>query len=433
MKDIILFVNAIRPATFDALAAYKEKTGRTFTPVVFVDQKIRTSITERNGQKQYGDDLLVISADFDSLSSITQALRPYEGRIYAITCQYENSMLELKKLIPYFTYLPMPSERSLDWSTEKKLMREMLEAYDPSLVPGYMEVMDSTDATIDKVEQELTYPVVVKPSGLEGSLLVSMASNRQELIDTLKTTFQSVQDAYDVWIKRQTPRLLVEEFMDGDMYSIDTYVGADGTCRFAPPVKVLTGRRVGFDDFFGYMRMTPSGLSDEEIEEGNKVAEKAVHALKLRSVTAHVELMKLAQGWKVIELGSRIGGYRHDIYKLSYGINHIMNDINNRAGEVPEIPTKLLAYTAVFNIYAREEGTLTHIEGVNEVKNLASFVSMKQSLHEGQSVLFAKHNGDPVFEIILSNTNKDQFDKDVSKMQDSLVLAVEGSSSAQNT
>jgi len=181
------------------------------------------------------------------------------------------------------------------------------------------------------------------------------------------------------------------------------------------------------------MRMTPSGLSDEEIEEGNKVAEKAVHALKLRSVTAHVELMKLAQGWKVIELGSRIGGYRHDIYKLSYGINHIMNDINNRAGEVPEIPTKLLAYTAVFNIYAREEGTLTHIEGVNEVKNLASFVSMKQSLHEGQSVLFAKHNGDPVFEIILSNTNKDQFDKDVSKMQDSLVLAVEGSSSAQNT
>jgi hypothetical protein len=432
-KDIILFVNAIRPATFDALATYEKKTGRKFQPVVFVDQKIQASIRERNGQKQYSDDLTVISADFDSAASIRDALRPYEGKIYAVTCQYENSMLELKKLVPYFPYLPMPSERSLDWSTEKKLMRELLEAYDPSLVPGYMEVKDSSDATIAAIEKKLKYPVVVKPSGLEGSLLVSMVNDRQELIDTLKSTFLAVQGAYDIWIKRQTPRLLVEEFMDGDMYSIDTYVAADGTCRAAPRVKVLTGRRVGFDDFFGYMRKTPSGLSEEEVKEGSRTAQKAAHALGLRSVTAHVELMKLPHGWKVIELGSRIGGYRHDIYRLSYGINHIMNDIHNRAGEVPEIPTKLLAYTAVFNIYAHEEGILDHIEGVDTVKELASFVSMKQSLREGQSVLFAKHNGDPVFEIVLSNADKEQFDQDVRHMQDSLILGVRGSKTFQKS
>ena len=64
-KDIILFVNAIRPATFGALQLYEEETGRVFTPVVLVDKKIQTSIKERNGQKHEGKNLLVINADFD--------------------------------------------------------------------------------------------------------------------------------------------------------------------------------------------------------------------------------------------------------------------------------------------------------------------------------------------------------------------------------
>ena len=125
-KDIILFVNAIRPATFGALETYAKTSGRTFTPVVLVDEKIQESITERNGQQYADKNLTVVSADFDSPKSLMSAILPYRERIYAVTCQYENSMLELKKLIPYLPYLPMPSERSLDWSTEKKLMRDLL-------------------------------------------------------------------------------------------------------------------------------------------------------------------------------------------------------------------------------------------------------------------------------------------------------------------
>lgn len=428
-KDVIVFVNAIRPATFGALAAYEEKTGRAFTPIVLVDRKIQESITERNGQKHHGKSLIVIDADFDSPKSLMGAIRPYQDRIYAITCQYENSMLELKKLVPYFPYLPMPSERSLDWSTEKKLMREMLEIYDPALVPRYTEVFDTSKETITRLEKELTYPMVVKPSGLEGSLLVSMVNDREELIETLKNTFRHVQEAYDVWIKRQVPRLLVEEFMDGDVYSIDTYVGADGTCYPTPPVKTLTGRRVGFDDFFGYMQSVPCGLTENEIKEASVTATKACHAIGLRSVTAHVELMKLPTGWKVIELGSRIGGYRHDLYMRGYGINHIMNDILNRANEVPQIPTAVENYTAAFNIYAHDEGILESVEGVEGVQQLRSFVSLRQIFHKGQEVLFAKHNGDRIFEIILSHPDKDQFERDVQYMQDNLIIKVKRSKS----
>lgn len=423
-KDIILFVNAIRPATFAALRTYQQRSGRALTPVVIVDEKIQASITERNGQTPHAGRLAVVSANFDSPASVRQALKPYQDRILAVTSQYENSILELKKLLPYLPYLPTPTESSLEWSTEKKVMRELLEAYDVSLVPRYTEVTTVSNSTIKRVESMMSYPLVVKPSGLEGSLLVSLVNNRQELRNTLRYTFREVQKGYDTWIKRQAPTIVVEEFMKGDMYSIDTYVAIDGTCHHTPPVKVVTGRNMGFDDFFGYMRLTPSGLDKYEMIAAYATAQKACHALGLRSVTAHVELMKTPSGWKVIELGPRVGGYRHDIYNLSYGINHLVNDILNRAGEEPEIPEKLLSHTAVFNIYARQEGVLESIEGLDQIEELSSFISLAQTMQVGDTLRFAKNNGDPVLEVTLSNPNRRKLETDIHMLQQALVLQV---------
>ena len=433
MKNVIIFVNAVRPATFAALDMFERQTGRTFEPVVLVDEKIRESISACNGQDRLPRPVSVVCADFSSAESIRSALKPYEGRIFAVTSQYENSVAELQKLVPYFPYLPMPTERSLTWATEKKLMRKMLEAYDASLVPGYMEVPNASAATIANVEAQLHYPMIVKPSGLEGSLLVSMVQNREDLQSTLEYTFAEIQKGYNTWIKRQKPAILVEEFMEGDMYSVDTYVAADGTCCHTPPAKVVTGRKVGFDDFFGYQRITPAGLDAENYALAQATAEKACHALGLRAVTGHVELMKTPRGWKVIELGPRIGGYRHDIYNLSYGINHIVNDIRNRAGEVPEVPSDVLAHTVVFNIYARKEGVLESIDGLETVKALPSFVSVRQLLFLGDEARFAKNNGDPVFEVILSNADETQFLADIATLERELVLGVRRISRARQT
>jgi biotin carboxylase len=424
MKNIIVFVNAIRPATFAALDQFEQQTGRSFEPIVLVDSRIQESITACNGQNNLPRPVTVLSAELSSATEIRSALQPYENRIFAVTSQYENSVAELQKLVPYFPYLPMPSERSLTWATEKKLMRALLEAYDPSLVPGYTEVQDASANTVQAVEAQLHYPMIVKPSGLEGSLLVSMVQNREDLQTTLEHTFAEIQKGYNTWIKRSKPAVLVEEFMEGDMYSVDTYVAADGTCHHTPPVKVVTGRKVGFDDFFGYQRIAPAGLDSENYQLAHETAEKACRALGLRAVTGHVELMKTPHGWKVIELGPRIGGYRHDIYSLSYDINHIMNDVRNRAGETPTIPSAVQKHTVVFNIYARSEGVLESIEGLEAVQALPSFVLQRQLLHIGDKVLFAKNNGDPVFEIILSNANESQFTADMAELERVLVLSV---------
>lgn len=424
-KDTIIFVNAIRPATFEALQEFEKQTGRVFNPVVLVDKKIHSAIFHRNGQYKHAEKIMVLSADFDSAVSVRAALRPYTDRIFAITCQYENSIFELQKLVPFVPYLSLPTETSLDWATEKKLMRSMLEAYDHSLVPQYFEVTDISKNTLLKIEKNLSYPLIIKPSGLEGSLLVSLVKNRGELETTLKHTFSEIQKGYDTWLKRQTPSILVEEFMQGDMYSVDTYVSTRGECTHTPLVRVVTGHKIGFDDFFGYMRVTPTELTKEEVSAALKTATQACRALALRSVTAHVELMKTSKGWRIIEVGPRVGGYRHDIYQLSYGINHIMNDILNRADEQPDVPTKLLRHTAVFNIYAPQEGILKQVHGIDAIQKLPSYVSHSQVIGLGELTLFAKNNGDPVFEITLSHPTKAQFDVDITKLEKEIGFAVE--------
>lgn len=423
-KDIVLFVNSIHAPTYSALRAYEEKTGITLTPLVIVDEKLKKSIHSLNQQDHLRGNVKIVTADLDTMSSVRHALKPYEDRILAITSQYENSIADFKKIIPHLPYLRTPTETSLDWATDKKLMRRAFNAYDASLSPRCMQVTDASVSTIAAIESNMSYPLIIKPSGLERSLLVAAVHNRQELSRTLAHTFREIHKAHRKWLKRLEPTVLVEELMEGDMYSIDSYISADGTFQHAPPIKVVTGRKVGFDDFFAYLQMSPSGLTETEIQQARYTAEQACKALGLRSVTAHTELMHTPQGWKIIEVGPRIGGYRHELYTLSHGLNHIANDIINRAGAEPEIPVQAQGQAAIFKTYAHEEGLLDTIEGLAFIEKLPSYVTMKLPYVKGDMLRFASNNGDAVIEVALYHKDPDQLLADIRALEANLHIRV---------
>jgi len=425
MKNIVIFVNAIRPQTFDALKQHELSTGQKLIPVVLVDKNIRQSLHERNGQLGLGSDHIVIEADFDDPYEVRSAVAPYYESIFAVTCQYENSIHELKKLVPYFTNVPMPTESSLDWSTEKILMRSLLESYDPKLSPKYIKLDKITNENVDYIDTNFSYPLIVKPSGLEGSLLVTKVDNKIELLEALQSSLNSIKDAYTVWIKRNRPLLIVEEFMQGDMYSVDTYISSRGNCVHTPLVRVITGADAGHEGFYGYKRITPTDLTNDQILDAQTVAAKACEAVGLRSITAHIEMMHTPNGWKIIELGPRIGGYRHDLYMQSYKINHIVNDILNRADQPPIVPKLAIQKSVMFNIYATHEGLLHSMHGLEVIQNLESFIGLRQILSAGDELYFAKNNGDPVLEVFLSHSELTQLHKDIFVVENELKIQVE--------
>ena len=422
-RDTVLFINGVRSQTFTALNTYETRYGKRLQMVVFVDSKKNKLINALNKQKTTKK-LTVVAVDFDTPSEIREALKKYNDHLLAVTCQFENSIPFYEKVIPHVPYLDTPTQSSLDWSTDKIAMRQLLKTQDKSLIPKYIVVKDASDESILKVEKKVGYPVVVKPAGLAASLLVSVCYHREELEKTLAKTFKTIDKVYKKKLGRGTPKILVEQLMDGEMYSVDVYVNGRGNTYATPLVHVKTGRAIGFDDFFGYQRLTPTRLLQTHIDDANHAAFSAVKALGLRSTTAHVELMRTEKEWKIIELAPRMGGFRHEMYQLSYGINHILNDILIRVPHKPIIPKKLRGYTAVFNIYAKKEGKLKAISGIKKIKALASYNDMNILKNVGDELKFAKNGGGVVVEVMLFNKLRADLLADIRRMEKALEIDV---------
>jgi hypothetical protein len=163
----------------------------------------------------------------------------------------------------------------------------------------------------------------------------------------------------------------------------------------------------------------PTDLSQQEVDKANAAATASVRALHLRSTTVHIELFHTATGWKIIELGARIGGGREELYREAYGIEHHYNDLANRAGMEPKIPTEALRHALREDIYSDDkEGTLEAIEGLEEARNLESMASLTVGAKPGDKIAYADKGGDVLVVGILSNTDKHKLDADAKKLRE---------------
>lgn len=409
----VLFVNGFSLQEHTALEKLSRSLGRKIEPILLLDHKKNP----REWQETIND-LIILSVDFDNRNEMQSTIKPYVDDILTATCLGDGNVPLLRKVIPFLPNCTLPTETSLRWTTEKIEMRELLRNYDAKIAPKSTVVHDSSTETIDKIEKIVGYPLVVKPSGLAASLLVSICYHREELEKVLQQTTKKIEQLYKTKRGRGIPRILVEEFMEGDMYSIDAYVSSDGRIHFVPLVYVKTGREVGFDDFFGYMRMTPTQLNKLHTEEAHEVAVKSIKAVGLRSTTCHIELLRTEDGWKVIELGPRIGGFRHEMYELSYGIDHSLNDILIRLpGGRPIIPAKAKGYTAVLQFYAKKEGVLEKIQGIYKVQALKTIVRVSIKKEPGDKCTYAKHGGDPVLEVVLFDPSRPNVLADIRRIE----------------
>ncbi|MGM0629479.1 MAG: ATP-grasp domain-containing protein, partial [Patescibacteria group bacterium] len=300
-KNIIMLVSLNASAGIKDFKESEESSG--YRLVILYQNKPKTK--KQEGLLEMYD--VAIRCNLDSAKAVTQAIKPYENELLAVTCRGEGNIPAFQKVIPHVPYLRTPTTESLEWSTNKLKMRRRFNAYDHNITPKFTVVQDAKEKSLKKIEEKVGFPLIIKPVGLASSLLVSVAYYPEELEQSLKKTLRKIQKIYKEMNGRGEPEVLVEQFIDGNMYSVDAHIGSRGAVYFNPFVHIKTGRSVGFDDFFGYQQSTPAGLNKNSIKEAQEVSIKAIRALKLRSTTAHIELLQTEKGWKVIEVGPRMG------------------------------------------------------------------------------------------------------------------------------
>lgn len=419
-RDTILFVGSYLDSQVAAMKRLEKLLGRQIKPLVLIGTGSSRTIDHTIADPK----VKVIEVDFSSITAVQKALTPYKERLLAVTTRAEKNIPGFKKIIPFIPYINTPTELSLDWTTDKVRMRQLLRGHNKSISPKFTVVHDASQETLDRIERTVGFPLMIKPAGLAASLLVTLCYHREELEANLKTTVRKINRIYKERNGRGEPQILVEEFMEGTMYSIDAYVNQRGVIYYTPLVHVRTGRAVGYEDFFGYMRITPVNLRPHKVEAARRAAEQAIEALNLRSTTCHIELMKTEDGWKVIELGPRIGGFRHEMYELSYGFDHSLNDILIRIPKKPILTKKAKGYTSVMQFYARERGKLRSIIGVNKVRKLASFTRIDILKKPGDMCDFARNGDDPVFTIVLFNKSRPDLLADIRRLEQTIHIDI---------
>jgi biotin carboxylase len=418
-RDMVLFVGSYLNSQRESLS----ELGKMFDKKLYACVLVDVTNTPRPYIKKDAR-TVVLDCDFSSHVALEKKLLPYKHRLLAVTCRAEKNIPLLKKVVPHVPYLNSPTELSLDWTTDKIRMRQLLRGYDKNIAPKFLVAHDASPETLDRIEKRVGFPLMIKPAGLAASLLVSLCYHREELEGNLKNTVKKINQIYKKKHGRGEPQILVEEFMEGTMYSIDSYVNQRGVVYHAPLVHVRTGRSVGFDDFFGYARMTPVMLKPHKVEAARNAAEAAIEALNLRSTNCHIELMKTEDGWKIIELGPRIGGFRHEMYDLSYGINHSLNDILIRIPKKPIIGKKVRGYTAVMQFYSHKKGRLISLGGIKKIRRLESFSRIKINKKKGDMCDFARNGDDPVFDIVLFNKSRSRLLADIRRLEQSVKITV---------
>lgn len=413
-KNIILTINIVEPGLVRAVKRHSERLGYELQGLVLVNKEY---ITQDDRPRDETGLFKEVVCDFDDPNELQATLKPYEDDILAVTCRYESAIEPFRKVIPFLPYIHKPTETALLWATDKHLMRDRLRIHDPKLVPKYVHLQAYSQTILKELTTELRFPVIVKPSDLASALLVTRCDNEQELDVCLNHTFQVIKDIYKRQHRSRPPSVLVEEIIQGDMYSTDAYVSSTGEVYCLPLVKVITAESLGLPGFYSYRHIIPVDLPDDEIQRAFGATTSATKALHLSSTTTHVELFLSPEGWKIIEVGARIGGYREDLYREAYGIDHYYNDLAIRMGMEPEISMKPLRHAAGLNIYAGEEGVIEEIKGLETARELPSIVHLTPHAKKGDMALFASNGGELLVDGILSNEDAEQLEHDVAELR----------------
>ncbi len=247
-------------------------------------------------------------------------------------------------------------------SNDKLGLKEFLQDKMPGLQPKQY-LLNSKD---------LPFPVVLKPSGLCGSLFTKIVYDGRQLISFFEENNEKItrigRDEFDREVS-----FMIEEFIEGKQYSVNTYINSCGQSILCPAVRVIPAFELGIDDTYNAFQYVDPNFSKDEMNSLNQVISELVTHLNIRNTSAHFDLIKSKDGWKLLDMGLRIGSLRQDLFKHSHSMNHIQNDILNRLGLEPNVPDKQILSSCIVTKASSQQGILQNIS-IPEMSNEKTFV-----------------------------------------------------------
>ena len=283
-----------------------------------------------------------------------------------VTAATDKPLVMMARIAEKYGF-PFYSVETAEWSTDKFQMKQRFMEGDVPCAKGRLV------KSVSEVE-DFEYPVIIKPRDNSGSRGVKLCRNKEELE-------ASMSEALEV---SKLDTVLVEEFIDGPEYSIES-LHHDGKSEV---IQFTEKKTTEFPYNVELGHIQPANISEENKQKIREIIFKIGKALNFENCPSHTELKINERGIFVIETSPRLGGdyITSTLTPLSTGVNLEDELLKISLGESINPQPKAVQYSGV-RFFSFDEGSvIKHVPNEELVKGWPHVVGFSFNLQKGEKV-----------------------------------------------
>lgn len=252
--------------------------------------------------------------------------------------------------------LPFHSTSVAEGLSDKLTQRQRLDA--SGIRPVSFQPLD-TVADIPRIEQAISYPLVIKPRVGGGSRHVHQVHCRADLLRVLST------------VAGWATRLIAEELVlgdpecpAGDLVSVESVVDCGVVRTFA-----ITGKFPQVPPFRETGNFWPAAIDDRTRSTLERATGQVLAALAVRHGVVHTEFKLTAEGPRLIEVNGRLGGMIAELAARASSVDLIRLIADLACGEPfePFRPLDSTASPVTFQYHCQPPPDASWFERINGV------------------------------------------------------------------
>ncbi|MGB3222883.1 MAG: ATP-grasp domain-containing protein [Desulforhopalus sp.] len=245
--------------------------------------------------------------------------------------------------------VPFTSAEAVELARHKGKMRQCLQENGvPSARYGFCSDFNQMKIIADTLD----YPLIFKPASGLASFFTQKVNTLEELkvaYDEYKLGLQKLSDVYSTIM---TDEIILEEYLEGLMVSLEISV----TNGNAVPLAICKRKRYSKDEILELGSTMPAELSSSRKNDVYEYGKKVLSAIGLDIGIFHLEIMLTSNGPRLIEANPRlIGGMGPRLLSLTLGKDIYGVLIDAHLGNAILTPDEKPSYYSTSSVLALEE------------------------------------------------------------------------------
>jgi biotin carboxylase len=261
---------------------------------------------------------------------------------------------------------------------DKQLMARRFEEHG---VPIARRRIVTKAADVEAAIRDVGCPGVLKPTTGVASLFTVRFDSEEELASRFEEFAAAAAHHPAAAIREMNGRWLVEEYLDGPAFSVESLTLAGETTHVAICQKGEMSRPF----FLETGHVCPAPLSAERRDEMLDVAGRAVHALGITDGISHTELKLTSHGLRVLEVGARMGGGSiRQVVELATGVDLLAVTLELARGRKPEIEPAPDRAAASRSWFPARPCLVGDVSRADELLDLPGIVAVNRWMRAGE-------------------------------------------------